>query len=95
MLICKRTYSEALILVHFSVQLAGRCHVKEEGGRGVRFEPAESICRLGLISIISAQLPGKNNADGLSLPLINRGLAYQNHSHIGIVLWEGGEGGRT
>ena len=61
---------------------------------GSKVEP----CRVyvggaGLISIISTQLPRKNNADGVSLMLVNKqGLHTKKGSHIGIVLWKGGEG---
>ena len=45
----------------------------------------------GLISIISTQLPRKNNADGLSVLLVKWSpLAYENHSHTWDRLVERG-----
>ena len=61
---------------------------REEGE--VRFNPAESILWPGLISIISAQLRRKNNADNVAATLVN----WKPVHTIIVFTWDrlGGEG---
>ena len=59
--------------------------------REVRFNPAESILWPGLISIISAQLRRKNNADNVAATLVNWEPVHTKT----ILTWDrlGGDGG--